>query len=179
VSTGHEYWPVTYVTHSYLLTHLTRNPWPADSLSSLVCMSLAFVPTLTRPHCSWHVHCRYYFRPRVTHRLLDRSSRGKNCPHALQTQWERTLTSAAEHPLNYVTRTWLQLAMPDSFSSPLLSYPLASTACRTKLLSYTLCPVWLNKLLYCTCLSYGLPYSAPKPPKTKKTYCLLCLLWHT
>ena len=36
-STGHDqYWPVTHVTRSYLLTHLTRDPWPADPLSSLL-----------------------------------------------------------------------------------------------------------------------------------------------
>jgi len=35
-STGHKYWPVTHVTHSDLLTHLIRDPWPADPLSSLL-----------------------------------------------------------------------------------------------------------------------------------------------
>ena len=49
-STGHEYWPVTHVTHSDLLTHLTRDPWPADPLSSrLWCRSR--MCGLVRHHC--------------------------------------------------------------------------------------------------------------------------------
>jgi len=41
-STGHEHWPVTHVTHSDLLTHLTRDPWPADPLSSLLASQLTY-----------------------------------------------------------------------------------------------------------------------------------------
>jgi len=29
-----QHWPVTYVTHSHLSTHLTHDPWPADPLSA-------------------------------------------------------------------------------------------------------------------------------------------------
>jgi len=83
-STGHKYWPMTYVTHADMLTHLTHDPWLTDPLSALLCIrhSTHWRDVLSMATLLWVA----YANERTNEQKLRRPvSRHKCMPLALST----------------------------------------------------------------------------------------------